>query len=73
MNISDEAIVPFKVFTTPYMQVANGLLPSEVVCNNGLELLQKNGKPACVKSSNVEKFLELGFTKEFSTETKLFN
>lgn len=52
---------------SPYMQVSNGIDPSDVICKNGLELLMRthNGDPVCVKHSSVDRLLSLGFADFF--------
>ena len=52
---------------SPYMQINNGINPSEVICKTGLELLMKvsNGDPVCLKSSSVEKLRSIGFADYF--------
>jgi len=47
-------------FKTPKQQINVGILPSEVQCKAGLELIFKStdGSPACVKPSSVEKLIE---------------
>ena len=50
-------------FKTPKQQTDVGILPSEVECKNGLELIFKatDGSPACVKPSTAEKLIERGW------------
>jgi len=52
---------------SPYMQISNGINPSEVICKTGLELLMKvsNGDPVCLKSSSIEKLRSIGFADYF--------
>ena len=52
---------------SPNMQVSNWIVPSDVICKSGLELMMRthNGDPVCVKSSSVEKLLLLGFADFF--------
>ncbi len=49
---------------TPKQQTDVGILPSEVECKEGLELIFKyNGSPACVKPSTAEKLIERGWAR----------
>ena len=50
-------------FPPPLKQIRDGVEPSHVTCNEGLELLlkQSNGKPACVKPTSVAKLIERGW------------
>ena len=44
----------------PLKQIENGILPIDVICKEGMELVFKsnNGNPACVKSETIEKLVE---------------
>jgi len=48
---------------SPRIQVKHGVAPSDVICNDGLELVFKysDGSPACVKPKTVEKLIERGW------------
>ncbi len=50
-------------FPPPLKQIKDGIEPSHVTCNEGLELLlkQSNGKPARVKPTSVAKLIERGW------------
>ena len=50
-------------FLPPLKQIAEGTLPENVTCTEGLELVFKksNGLPACVKLSSVSKLVERGW------------
>ena len=50
-------------FKTPKQQTNVGILPSEVQCKEGLELIFKStdGSPACVKPKTAEKLIERGW------------
>ena len=49
-------------FDSPRKQVAQGVLPSAVTCNEGLSLIVKNsGTPACVKESTLDKLEKRGW------------
>jgi hypothetical protein len=52
---------------SPYMQLSNGIHPSDVICKTGLELLMRvsTEAPVCVKPSSVERLLSLGFADYF--------
>jgi hypothetical protein len=52
---------------SPYMQVSNGIDPSDVICKSGLELLMRvsSGDPVCLKSSSIERLLTIGFADYF--------
>ncbi len=58
-------------FAPPLQQIRDGVEPSHVTCNEGLELLvkQSNGKPACVKPGTVEKLIERGWAFEASIDS----
>lgn len=47
----------------PLKQIANGVLPEDVVCKEGLQLIFKSGdnSPACVKSQTAEKLVKRGW------------
>ncbi|QUC64136.1 PEFG-CTERM sorting domain-containing protein [Nitrosopumilus sp. K4] len=51
----------------PHMQVRNGINPSDVTCNNGMELMMRvsNGAPVCLKPSSVERLMMVGFCDYF--------
>jgi len=48
---------------SPLKQMAMGVGAHEVKCNDGFEIIFKatNGMPACVKSSSVERLIEIGW------------
>lgn len=50
-------------FPPPLKQIQDGIEPSNVTCNEGLELVMKfsSGQPACVKPSSIEKLIERGW------------
>jgi len=52
---------------SPYMQVSNGINPSDVICKSGLELLMRvySGDPVCLKPSSIERLLTIGFADYF--------
>jgi hypothetical protein len=52
---------------SPYMQVSNGIDPSDVICKDGLELLMRThtGDPICVKPSSIDRLLSIGFADFF--------
>jgi len=46
----------------PLKQVAQGVLPNEIICKEGLELIIKNnGSPACVKAETITKLISRGW------------
>lgn len=51
--------------TAPLKQIANGISPNGVLCNEGLKLVFKsiNNYPACVKSTTMEKLIERGWAR----------
>ena len=51
------------IISSPLKQMKNGIIPKDVVCKEGLELVMKSssGNPACVKSSSVAKLIERGW------------
>ncbi len=50
-------------FKTPKQQTDVGILPSEVECKEGFQLIFKySGSPACVKSTTAIKLVERGWT-----------
>ncbi len=48
---------------SPKQQIANGVLPKDVICKEGLELIFKStdGTPACVKPETAKKLIERGW------------
>ena len=48
---------------SPKMQVKQGIATSDVICNDGLELVFKNSdnSPACVKPTTAEKLIQRGW------------
>ena len=59
-------------FKTPKQQMKVGILPSEVECKEGLELIFKysDGSPACVTPKTAEKLIERGWA-ESQSKTEL--
>ena len=53
--VKETSIIP------PKQQVVDGVLPMEVTCKDGLELIFKyyNGNPACVKPDTAKKLLDV--------------
>jgi len=48
---------------SPRKQMAQGISPQEVVCNEGLELIIKyEGTSACVKTNTATKLIERGWS-----------
>jgi len=50
---------------SPRKQIANGVLPKDVICKEPLELIFKStdGTPACVKPETKEKLIERGWAR----------
>jgi len=48
---------------SPKQQIADGVLPKDVICKEGLELIFKStdGTPACVKPETAKKLIERGW------------
>jgi hypothetical protein len=56
-DISDAVLSPLK-------QIKEGIVPENVVCKQGLELVFKlNGQPACVKTTSIQKLIAWGWTQ----------
>jgi len=53
----------YEEFKTPRHQIQVGILPNEIQCKDGLELIVKStdGSPACVKPLTAEKLVERGW------------
>ena len=50
--------------TSPLRQTLNGIPPQNILCNEGLTLIQKyNGSPACVTPETKQKLIERGWAK----------
>jgi len=62
-------IIPLPVFKeifeglSPKQQVEEGILPTDVICKDGLELIfkSKNNSPNCVKPNTAKKLVERGW------------
>jgi hypothetical protein len=49
---------------SPLKQIKSGIVPENVVCKEGLNLVFKlNGQPACVKTTSVQKLAAWGWTQ----------
>ena len=49
---------------SPLKQIKSGIVPENVVCKEGLDLIFKlNGQPACVKTTSVQKLIAWGWTQ----------
>ena len=49
---------------SPLKQIKEGIVPENIVCKEGLELVFKlNGQPACVKTTSIEKLITWGWTQ----------
>ncbi len=55
-----ESVSAIAFFPPPLKQISDGVKPTSVTCNEGLELVIKlsNGLPACVKSSSIAVLIE---------------
>ncbi len=53
------------IISSPLKQMKNGIIPKDVVCKEGLELIFKStdDSPACVKHETATKLIERGWTK----------
>jgi len=58
-----ENVLYSKKSETPLKQIAEGILPENVVCKEGLQLIfkSKDNSPACVKPQTAEKLVERGW------------
>ena len=64
-HLASPASIQIKVkVPAPRHQVADGTPPSEVICNEGLELIFKasDGSPACVKPDTASKLAQRGWS-----------
>ena len=49
---------------SPLKQIKEGVVPENVVCKEGLELVFKlNGEPACVKTTSIQKLIAWGWAQ----------
>jgi len=53
-----------KIIASPLKQLKSGVLPQDILCNEGMDLIFKpiSVIPACVKQTTAEKLLERGWT-----------
>ncbi|MCE9616906.1 MAG: hypothetical protein K8Q88_00880 [Nitrosarchaeum sp.] len=59
-----EAEVMEETVLSPLKQIHEGVVPENVVCKEGLELVFKlNGQPACVKTTSIQKLIAWGWTQ----------
>jgi len=50
------------IILSPIKQIAQGISPEEVICNEGLELIMKNnGSAACVRADTAVKLEKRGW------------
>ena len=62
MMVTEDEIPP--AVLSPLKQIKSGIVPENVVCKEGLELVFKlNGQPACVKTTSVQKLIAWGWTQ----------
>ncbi len=67
-------IIYYEAEKTPRKQIANGILPQNVICKEGLQLIfkSKDNSPACVKPQTAAKLVERGWgTNSFSKTFKI--
>lgn len=58
--------VTYRIFDSPLKQVESGILPINVTCNEGFQLIIKaeDGSPACVRPENVAALVERGWAEQ---------
>jgi len=51
---------------SPLIQISQGILPDDVQCREGLQLIFKasNGMPACVKPATAMRLMQIGWAKQ---------
>jgi hypothetical protein len=60
--VTEDEILP--AILSPLKQIKSGIVPENVVCKEGLELVFKlNGQPACVKTTSIQKLIAWGWTQ----------
>ncbi len=53
-----------QVILSPLKQIKDGILPENIVCNEGLNLVFKiNGQPACIQTASIEKLVAWGWAQ----------
>jgi hypothetical protein len=65
VEVKSDVLHPQLGMVSPLKQSQSGTKAQDVVCGDGLQLIFKpsNGNPACVKESNVSKFILRGWAK----------
>ena len=74
MTVSEDEMVETEVETmedemtptvlSPLKQIKEGIVPENIVCKEGLELVFKlNGQPACIKTTSIQKLIAWGWTQ----------
>ena len=59
-----EAEIMEETVLSPLKQIKEGVVPENVVCKEGLELVFKlNGQPACVKTTSIQKLIAWGWVQ----------
>ena len=59
-----ESEVMEETVLSPLKQIKEGIVPENVVCKEGLELVFKlNGEPACVKTTSIQKLIAWGWAQ----------
>lgn len=62
MTETENTMVP--VILSPLKQIKDGILPENIVCNEGLNLVFKiNGQPACIQTASIEKLVAWGWAQ----------
>jgi len=62
MTETENTMAP--VILSPLKQIKDGILPENVVCNEGLNLVFKiNGQPACIQTASIEKLVAWGWAQ----------
>ena len=67
MTGTEDEVLEAEVMETvlsPLKQIKEGVVPENVVCKEGLELVFKlNGQPACIKTTSIQKLIAWGWTQ----------
>ena len=67
MTETEDEVLETEVMPTvlsPLKQIKEGVVPENVVCKEGLELVFKlNGQPACIKTTSIQKLIAWGWTQ----------
>ena len=67
MTGTEDEVLEAEIMETvlsPLKQIKEGVVPENVVCKEGLELVFKlNGQPACIKTTSIQKLIAWGWTQ----------